>query len=234
METAFQNVANLQRMGSASQAGQLNALNNKNRYGRFRPSSDTKATNNTKPCYRCGRKNHTPNDCYFKEKVCNACNKTGHIAKICRSKNTEQHKCIQKSLQSENEMYSLFVNRAKEDVKEAIKENVTVNGHDVTFEIDTGASFTIISEKQYDSIGKIKLSQSYINLRTYTGETLNILGMFTADIDYMGRSSKLPLYVVVGEGLSLIGRNWLVELKLDWERIFNVNSFSGIPTSLTH
>ncbi|PIK47354.1 hypothetical protein BSL78_15770 [Apostichopus japonicus] len=54
-ETASQNVADLQRMGSASQAGQLNALNNKTG---FRPSSDTKATDNTKPCYRCGRKNH--------------------------------------------------------------------------------------------------------------------------------------------------------------------------------
>ncbi|XP_054882367.1 uncharacterized protein LOC129356846 [Poeciliopsis prolifica] len=39
-----------------------------------------------KPCYRCGGKNHNPNDCRFKESECHECKKKGHIAKACRTR----------------------------------------------------------------------------------------------------------------------------------------------------
>jgi len=38
-----------------------------------------------KPCTHCGRTNHLPSQCYFKEAVCRRCQKKGHIGKICRS-----------------------------------------------------------------------------------------------------------------------------------------------------
>ena len=38
-----------------------------------------------KPCYRCGKKNHLPQQCHFKEAVCHKCNKKGHISKVCES-----------------------------------------------------------------------------------------------------------------------------------------------------
>lgn len=37
-------------------------------------------------CYRCGRSNHRPADCKFKEAQCHSSGKTGHIAPVCRSK----------------------------------------------------------------------------------------------------------------------------------------------------
>ncbi|XP_030599918.1 Fc receptor-like protein 3 [Archocentrus centrarchus] len=39
-----------------------------------------------KPCYRCGGKSHSPNDCRFKASECHECKKKGHIAKACRSR----------------------------------------------------------------------------------------------------------------------------------------------------
>ncbi|XP_071846052.1 uncharacterized protein [Apostichopus japonicus] len=42
------------------------------------------------PCYRCGRSNHQSDDCYFKEKTYNSCQKKGHISKVCRSKAVNQ------------------------------------------------------------------------------------------------------------------------------------------------
>ena len=38
----------------------------------------------------------------------------------------------------------------------------------------------------------------------------------------MLQSSKLPLIVKKGEGPSLLGRNWLSAIKLDWQQIFKV------------
>ena len=38
----------------------------------------------------------------------------------------------------------------------------------------------------------------------------------------MLQSSKLPLIVKKGEGPSLLGKNWLSAIKLDWQQIFKV------------
>ena len=39
----------------------------------------------TKPCYHCGKRHH-PSSCRFVYAICHACKKTGHISKVCRSK----------------------------------------------------------------------------------------------------------------------------------------------------
>ena len=35
-----------------------------------------------KPCHKCGKKNHLPADCKYKDGVCNYCRKKGHLAKV--------------------------------------------------------------------------------------------------------------------------------------------------------
>ena len=42
------------------------------------------------PCYRCGRRNHTPKDCKFAEATCHACGRQGHIAPACRSRSVSK------------------------------------------------------------------------------------------------------------------------------------------------
>ena len=33
--------------------------------------------------------------------------------------------------------------------------------------------------------------------------------------------TNFPLYVIAGDGVNLLGRNWLSEVKLDWAILFN-------------
>ena len=33
--------------------------------------------------------------------------------------------------------------------------------------------------------------------------------------------TNFPLYVIAGDGVNLLGRNWLSEVKLDWTILFN-------------
>ena len=37
-------------------------------------------------CFRCGRSNHKPTDCYFKDAPCRKCKKKGHIERMCQSR----------------------------------------------------------------------------------------------------------------------------------------------------
>ena len=42
-------------------------------------------------CYRCGKSNHLPAECRFKDSSGNACGKKGHIAPACRSNPPRKH-----------------------------------------------------------------------------------------------------------------------------------------------
>ena len=37
-------------------------------------------------CYRCGKENHQPTDCRYKESTCHYCKKEGHLEAVCRKK----------------------------------------------------------------------------------------------------------------------------------------------------
>ena len=89
-------------------------------------------------------------------------------------------------------------------------------------EIDTGVSASIISEKTYDRLWpreRPRLTPSARKLRTYTGEELTVKGNLEVDVTYGDQHKNLPFLVVAGNGPSLKGRNWLLEIHLDWQHL---------------
>ena len=46
------------------------------------------------------------------------------------------------------------------------------------------------------------------------------MGSVDVNVTYKSQSFKVPLIVVKGSGLTLMGRNWLQLFKLDWQEIF--------------
>ncbi len=76
--------------------------------------------------------------------------------------------------------------------------SVKVDGHPLNIEINTGAAVTLISES------------------TYSGEALGVLGELEVETPLGQQQEKLPFLVIKGERDSLLGRNWLVSIKLDW------------------
>ena len=48
------------------------------------PDKKQGSTMFAKPCHRCGKKNHLPADCRYKDAVCNYCHKKSRLAKVCR------------------------------------------------------------------------------------------------------------------------------------------------------
>ena len=95
-------------------------------------------------------------------------------------------------------------------------------------ELDTGASFSLISETVYHNTwsngNAPTLRQSTVRLHTYTGEELEVLGTLDITVQYKTQQEVLPLLVVRGQGPSLFGRNWLQKIKLDWTEINYVTS----------
>ena len=193
----------------------------------------------TPSCYRCGAK-HKASDCKFRDAECHFCKKKGHIAKMCRSKaKMQQNQTRTNQLHStetpgdETLEYSLFHTQGQKSPA-PIQITLAVNGADLSMELDTGATLSIISEETYRklfSAGKAPtLKASKAQLKTYTGEVIQILGEIEVKIQYKGQEKKLNLLVVAGKGPSLLGRDWLNHIKLDWSQLNHLHT-SATSTS---
>ena len=51
-------------------------------------------------------------------------------------------------------------------------------------------------------------------------------------MEYHGQNAVLPLLVVQEDGPSLIGRNWLAQIRLDWNNIFSINNRQSLEDLL--
>ena len=118
--------------------------------------------------------------------------------------------------------YALYNIKSK---NEPVIVSVTLDNNEMSMEVDTGAALSIISESTYDKyFSDYVLTNQNDPLSTYTGELINIKGYFDVNVSlsHMKSSYRLPLVVVGGTGPSLLGRNWLHYVRLDWHSLFRI------------
>ena len=119
-------------------------------------------------------------------------------------------------------MYMLL-RRSGNELK-PIQVKMRVENEELLMEIDTGASCSVISEETYSKLwsnNAPKLNTTDVKLRTYTGKTIKILGSVRVDVEYQEQKEKLNQLVVAGTGPTLLGRDWLRKICLDWRGMLN-------------
>ena len=104
--------------------------------------------------------------------------------------------------------------------------NLKLNKKEVSMELDTGASVSLIPKLLKDKLlPDVKIKPSDILLRTVTGEKVRVTGKCKVDVTYKNQTvPKLILYVIDAKGPALFGRNWLSHINLDWRSICNVKT----------
>ena len=131
-----------------------------------------------KPCHRCGRTNHEAATCRFSDATCHFCGKKGHIAPACRSKKSGRKP------QQQRETKTKYVSDATDEAEEEyflhtvasqsskpIFVDLQINDKTLQMELDTGAAFTIISERTRKTVfPELPLLKYPIRLKTYTDE----------------------------------------------------------------
>eukprot|EP00731_Ephydatia_muelleri_P006940 Em0003g1188a len=168
--------------------------------------------------------------CWARTVECNKCGKIGHIARVCRSnkhpkkgrREVEQAKRDLKVVcdDEETEIGDTHMVYALGNEKcDPFIVPVYINGVCVHLELDTGASMTLISKKTLDKLWpretRPKLRSTSTRLRTYRGESLEVLGIAVVDVVYRDQQAKLKLVVVKQDGPCLLGRDWLKAIKFD-------------------
>jgi len=190
-----------------------------------RSQSSESATYSTSPtCYRCGGPHKAP-ECYLKDVLCNYCHKKGHVQRVCRKKSMASKGAMnlvtEASTHDEAQSleYPLF-NMA--GMTRAYVVEVTLNEVNVPMEIDTGAALSIMSKTTYEQLwheGGPKVHATQIRLKSYDSSEIIVEGEISVLVKYGVQRAQLPLVVVSGHDPSLLGRNWLQHLKLDWSSL---------------
>ena len=186
-------------------------------------------------CYRCGKSNHSPNECRYREVICHACQKKGHLAQVCRSKGKPQgakgpsqgsgkpssskprrrfrrNKYVDAATDqsAEDSDPDLPVHKVGHASSHPIKVDLLINDTKLSMELDTGAAITIISERVWkQQFPQHKLQASKVLLKTYTGEPMPVRGEIPVRVRYQDQEHSLTLTVVRGDAPLLLGREWL-------------------------
>ena len=192
-------------------------------------------------CFCCGKKGHLVSQCRFRTYRCHKCSKVGHLQAVCPGDKTTQeaNKKVEKQqeskksrsiqqLQSSDTLYENHIWVVTGGHKEGYRVQVLINGKPVKMELDTGATVSVMSEKEWNELfqGTDELKPYTGNpLRGYSGQQLNVVGQSTVQVLYEQQLAELPLVVVAGtKGPALLGRNWLAVIKLNWSELHRIQS----------
>ena len=159
--------------------------------------------------------------------------KKGHLAKVCRKKEKDSSIPEEAHIVEEEE-YSIF--HVGSGRVRPLYATVTVNGNPLSMEVDTGASVSITSLETFKTIqngeSPLQLEEPSVKLQTYTGESIRTCGSTNVQVTHNGQTLSLLLIVTEGKGPTLLGRNWLEALRLDWRAIFSVRSSHTVQSIL--
>ena len=126
-------------------------------------------------CYRC-LGDYEQASCPFKNVKCRYCKKGGHIQQACRNRIKETqglcppvNRIDDSGDDSDDFLENLEVHNVgnKEGV---IWVNPVVEGKTLKSELDAGSALSVILGKQYKNFGQLKLEESPVVLKTYTGK----------------------------------------------------------------
>ena len=189
-------------------------------------NTTTMPTSTKKKCYYCGFDySHDNRPCPAKNSVCNFCGVKGHFAKVCRSReNKEQQKDQKKGFSSPEEDYVYTVSKEQNEKTHA---NVKLNGQNVHFLIDTGATVDIFDSNTFEKLNKkLSLQKSSTKIYAYRFQTpLPLKGQFQATLESKKRYTVSQIYVIDGAGGNLLSAKTAQDLAL----VQLANKISSFP-----
>lgn len=172
-------------------------------------------------CYRCGGP-HYADKCPHILAQCTYCKKQGHLKRSCLKAKREEKKkdvgCVEETDvgQGENTTAEYKVNYDYDiymlDKCDKIVVQAKINKKCIQMELDSGSAVSVIGQKEFEyRFPNVKLQDTKVQLRSYSNNCLNVLGLAEVDVEVLGElKEKLELYVVSDvDKMPLFGRQWL-------------------------
>ena len=170
-------------------------------------------------CFSCGSKQHSRPACRFRAATCHSCGKEGHISKVCRSNGRP-------SPSKSNTIATVTTNAIA--TERAFFISVQLNGVDVRFELDTGSPVTLINEQVWKLIGKPQLQPLGFNCNSFSGHPIRFRRQALVQAKLHELSVQLHVVVSYENQANLLGRDWLIALRLNSQPLDEIISSKSI------
>ena len=107
--------------------------------------------------------------------------------------------------------------------------NVNMNGKEVPMELDTGSAVSLMAEREFIKFFPgVECSDVDVRLITYNGTPVPVKGSVKVRVEYNGQTYHLSLVIAKnqyeGRMPTLLGRDWLAKIRLNWPELVQVNS----------
>lgn len=198
------------------------------------PTKQWSSNDDTRICFGCGRRGHLKGhqECVAKNAQCLRCRNVGHFAKWCTKRQNEDSvsnlpssKRI-KAVYGSNELKDLHAGQSTHENKDicfVMGENrfqFKVGGVVVHMTIDSGAAANLVDLQTWSNLqrsgAKVKFSQHVDrSFKAYGSDRpLNMIGMFTAEIEAGDNKTEAIFYIAEDGKQSLLGDETAKQLKV--------------------
>ncbi|XP_055916130.1 uncharacterized protein K02A2.6-like [Eupeodes corollae] len=215
---------------------EVNALSTSKGCSQSRTQSDSAR----KSCPSCFV-NHQRSDCRHNKTVCHKCKKIGHIAAVClmsvndgnastvNSKRNKKHKSNRRDkIKSSGKYTANSIEQihfsevvashecamVKAESRPWIMVDVVVNGCPMRFQVDTGASCSLVGLEGFQKLGQPKRCATTKSLQAYGGTPLRLKGELAVQVTYENSTHNMNLLVVDGSGANILGLDWFKAFSL--------------------
>ncbi|XP_031330691.1 uncharacterized protein LOC116161478 [Photinus pyralis] len=197
----------------------------------FQKNRDNPQPQEEKECRKCGLSpRHAFTDCPARNDFCRSCNRNGHWAAKCPSRNM-QHQTNSKSRYeakkvaaveiknnsgvSEGDLF--FLGSIQTQCCEPWQAIVNVSGVPINFKIDTGADVTVLKAELLPKFKHTQLDSPQRPLLSASGDKINVKGTFEVNMFYKDRIHSTEVYVVENLHANLLSRDAIEALgMLSW------------------
>ncbi|XP_055911480.1 uncharacterized protein K02A2.6-like [Eupeodes corollae] len=180
---------------------EVNALSTSKGCSQSRTQSDSAR----KSCPSCFV-NHQRSDCRHNKTVCHKCKKNWAYSS-CLFDECERWECYEVVASHECAM-------VKAESRPWIMVDVVVNGCPMRFQVDTGASCSLVGLEGFQKLGQPKCCATTKSLQAYGGTPLRLKGELAVQVTYENSTHNMNLLVVDGSGANILGLDWFKAFSL--------------------
>ncbi|KAI5746646.1 hypothetical protein M8J77_005896 [Diaphorina citri] len=208
-----------------------NAQSKSGQHFNSEPNRGRRAGKTNVQCFRCGRKNHNSGSCFYVKSTCRSCGKVGHLAKCCKSRNdTSVHEVDNLSDHELSDTEEINCINSHDYVKirstDKMFVSLLVDGVPLEMELDTGAAVSSISHEDFNRhFPDKRIFKTNLKLKTYTGEVFAPKGVAYVKVKHREDVFHAKLNVIQAKVSTILGREWLREMKINWAE--DVKSVEG-------
>ena len=186
-------------------------------------------------CDSCGG-NHQRKICRFRAVTCHKCQKTGHIARVCRSSEPTPTKpkpvkvVVADVAAAQDEIFPALAVRGGHHIYHEVTFS---RGHKLDFVVDTGSPITFLPKCELlRAEPTVRIQPTNTTITSVSGHPLPVLGETTVMVKGETSDTTQLKMIVTQEGPTVLGLDGL--RALDVSVVFNTATARGVPASNQH